>query len=197
MAHQGGFGDVGHHHTELFIYKYNEGTVDRVRAAVGGEPTQADLDIYAQPDEITHAVGNLFTASGLNMITSVITGASTGYPLGASTNTRLGVGNGSTVLVTDTDLAASAGSSNRYFQRLYQNATRTTTTATNDTINVSATFDTSTANFAWNEWGVDLGASTVSSGATVNHILFNHKAQSLGTKSAGTIWSAFGTIQIT
>jgi len=59
-----------------------------------------------------------------------------------------------------------------------------------------ATFGASDGNFAWQEWGMDVGTPTVTSGTTVNANFFNHKIVSLGTKANPAVWALTVTITI-
>ena len=106
---------------------------------------------------------------------------------------RTGVGNGSTAeAYADTDLVAAAGSANRWFQPVSGAATLGTRT-----MSFSATFGTADGNFAWNEFGLDVGTPTVAAGSTVN-TLFNRKAGiAQGTKAAGQTWTATATVTFT
>lgn len=137
-------------------------------------------------------LGNLITTAGWTRLMSLLT-AGGGQALTA-TSVRIGVGNGSTSeSYSDTDLAAAAGSSNRYFQPVSGGGSLGTRTLT-----FAATFGTSDGNFAWSEFGVDVGTPTVSGGTTVNALLFNRKAGiAQGTKASGQTWTATATLSFT
>ncbi len=111
-----------------------------------------------------------------------------------ATSVRIGVGNSNTAeAYTDTDLGAAAGASNRYFQPVSGAGTLGTRT-----LAFAATFGTADGNFAWNEFGLDVGTPTVSGGTTVNALLFNHKAGiAQGTKASGQTWTATATLTFT
>ena len=135
-------------------------------------------------------VGNLLTTAGLNRLTSLLIGA--GGQAMTNTATRLGVGNSATAeAVGQTDLQASAGSGNRWFQIM----DATYPQQSNGVVTVKATFATGDGNFVWNEWGIDIGTPTVSSGNTVAANFFNRKVASLGTKASGS-WVLTVTITI-
>lgn len=142
------------------------------------------------PYETVEAPGNLLTTAGLGRLTSLlIAGGGQGA---TNTATRLGVGDGSTTAVVgDTDLSAASGSTHRYFQVM----DATYPSASGGVVTFKATFDASTANFQWSEWGIDIGTPTVSGGTTVAAVLLNHKIASLGTKVTG-IWGLTVTITI-
>jgi hypothetical protein len=61
-------------------------------------------------------------------------------------------------------------------------------TRTNNQLTFQATFGTSEANFAWNEWGV---ANNSTAGT-----LLNRKVESLGTKTNSQIWQFTATITV-
>lgn len=149
----------------------------------------ADDDAFASdsPYEVAVVPGNLLTTAGIGRIATLLT-AGTGNLI-SSTTARVGVGNGAgTAAVGDTDLSASAGSSNRWFQ------TCTVTTPSN-VLTFAATFGTADGNFAWNEFGIDIGTATVTSSATVNAVLLNHKTSiAQGTKASGQTWTATATV---
>jgi hypothetical protein len=143
-----------------------------------------------QPYETSVADGNLVTTAGWGRITTLVN-AGTGNLI-ASTTARVGAGNGSTAAaVGDTDLSAAAGSSNRWFQ------TCTVTVPSSNVLQFVAVFASADGNFAWNEWGIDIGTATVSSAATVNAVLLNRKVASNGTKASGQTWTATATITFT
>jgi len=141
------------------------------------------------PYEENHIPGNLLTTAGLGRIATLLN-AGTGNLI-SSTTARVGVGNGGgTAAIGDTDLSAAAGSTNRWFQ------TCTVTTPSN-VLTFAATFASADGNFAWQEFGIDIGTATVSSGNTVNAVLLNHKTSiAQGTKASGQVWTATATITI-
>lgn len=150
------------------------------------------LDAGLRPFEQAESIGNLLTTAGLTRLMSLlIAGGGQGA---TNTATRLGTGNGAgSAAIGDTDLGASAGSSNRWFQTM--DATYPSVAAS--VMTAKATFASADGNYAWNEWGLDIGTPTVSSGATVNATLLNHKTSAaLGTKVAGQTWALTVTITI-
>lgn len=135
----------------------------------------------------TELVGNLITNAGWTRLMNLLTnqGGTQAYD---ATHTRIGAGNSNTAeAYTDTDLNASAGSSNRWFQLVSGAGSLGTRT-----LAWSATFGSSDGNFAWNEFGIDQGTS---SGNTVTAPLLNHKAGiAQGTKASGQTWTATATL---
>jgi hypothetical protein len=148
----------------------------------------SDADFSAGlPFEVSHVPGNLLTTAGIGRIATLLT-AGTGNLI-STTTARVGVGNGvGTAAIGDTDLSASAGSTNRWFQ------TCTVTTPSN-VLTFAATFASADGNFAWNEFGIDIGTATVTSSNTVNAVLLNHKTSiAQGTKASGQVWTATATV---
>jgi len=146
-----------------------------------------------EPYAVSEVVGNLITNAGWTRLMNLLTNQGATQALTA-TSVRIGVGNGVTAeAYADTDLAASAGASNRYFQPVSGAGTLGTRT-----LAFSATFGTADGNFAWSEFGLDVGTPTVAGGTTVGALLFNRKAGiAQGTKAAGQTWTATATLTFT
>lgn len=155
-------------------------------------PTKADfMRLGMRPYEVSEFDGNLITNAGWTRMMNLLTnqGATQAYD---ATHTRIGVGNATTPAeaYADTDLAAAAGSANRWFQLVTGAGTLGTRT-----LAWSASFGTADGNFAWNEFGIDLGTA---SGNTVTAPLLNHKvAIAQGTKASGQTWTATATLTFT
>lgn len=170
------------------VRKWDDDQVEWVRSRTGVLDPQGDLlGAHIDPYETVEADGNLLTTAGLGRVTSlIIAGGGQGL---TATATRLGVGDSSTAAnVADTDLGAASGSTHRYFQVM----DATYPSQSGGVITAQATYNSSTANFAWAEWGLDIGTPTVAGGTTVAAVLLNHKITALGTKATGT-W----TLQVT
>jgi hypothetical protein len=118
----------------------------------------------------------------------------TGGQAATNTATRLGTGNGAgSAAIGDTDLGAAAGSANRWFNIM----DATFPSVATNVLTAKSTFASADGNYAWNEWGLDIGTPTVSSSATVNATLLNHKTSAaLGTKASGSSWALTVTITI-
>lgn len=181
-------------HGVLTVEKYDEDqTAAAIERAGLTAPTAADFAALGMaPREVVEAAPNLATTAGLNRLTSLLIGSGQ-----AATNTaaRIGVGNGAgTAAAGDTDLSASSGSSNRWFQVM----DATFPSVSGAVATFKATFASADGNFAWNEWCIDIGTPTVTSNASVNALMLNHKTSAgLGTKSSGTSWVATATISFT
>lgn len=183
--------DIIRWHAHALVEKWTDEQVAWVRTRTGILTPSGDLLRQFIKPVTVEVDGNLLVTAGLTRLTSVLTGG--GGQAATNKATRLGVGDGSgTAAVGDTDLSASAGATHRYFQVM--DATYPSTSA--GVITFKATYDSSTANFAWSEWGIDIGTPTVSGGTTVGACLLNHKTSAgLGTKSGGT-WVLTSTITV-
>jgi hypothetical protein len=172
------------------VEKYDDDQTAWVAERLGVEVPLAEHFALAgvAPYETIVAPGNLLTTAGLNRLTSLMIGA--GGQAATNTATRLGVGNSSTAAaVGQTDLQAAAGSANRWFQTM----DATYPQQSNGVLTFKSTFATGDGNFVWNEWAVDIGTPTVSSGNTVAALMLNRAVQSLGTKVSGS-WVLTATI---
>jgi len=179
--------------TNLTIVQYNEDTVSRVAAIVGGEPTSEQLEQHTKPDRtVVYIDTNLITNAGKARFNNHCLGI-TGFPtFGLTTTTRFCVGNSSTAVSgSDTNLNASASLTARYCKPIDSQATLTTTNVSQDTMHFETTMGTSEANFAWEEFGLDVGSPTVTAGISVNTLLTHGlPSPSVGTKGSGAIWIA-------
>jgi len=166
------------------VDRWDEEQTRRLTQLLGRQPAVRDfLCAGMAPYETTEVAGNLITNAGWTRLMNLLTNQGATQALDA-THARIGVGNSNTAeAYTDTDLAAAAGSANRWFQLVSSAGTLGTRT-----LSLSATFGINDGNFAWNEFGIDFGTA---SGNTVSAPLFNHKAGiAQGTKTSGQTWSA-------
>ena len=174
------------------IRRYDEQQTTLARELLGRDPSEADFaQLGIEPYDVSEVDGNLVTTAGWTRITTLMN-AGTGN-LVSSTTARVGAGNGAgTAAAGDTDLSAAAGSANRWFQ------TCTVTVPAGNQLQFVATFGTADGNFAWNEFGIDVGTATVTSGNTVAAVLLNHKTSiAQGTKASGQTWTATATLTFT
>lgn len=177
-------------HASLQIDKYDERAVAQALAAGVADPTAEDFHrLGIQPAETVTVDRNLLTTAGVTRVVALLNGA--GGTAVTTTTARVGVGNGAgTAAVGDTDLSASAGSGNRWFQTC-------TVSIAAGVLTAAATFASADGNFAWNEWGIDVGTATVTSSAVVAALLLNHKTSiAQGTKASGQVWTATATITL-
>jgi hypothetical protein len=187
--------DPSRAHTVWTINRYDADATLWASKRIGGlSPELEDFEAFhIQPYNTSIVVGNLITNAGWTRLMNLLT-AQGGTQALSSTATRIGVGNSNTAeAYTDTDLGAAAGSANRWFQPVSGSGSLGTRT-----LSFSAAFGTADGNFAWNEFGIDVGTPSVSAGNTVNALLFNHKAGiAQGTKASGQTWTATATITFT
>lgn len=175
------------------VDRFDEDQVRYVRRRYAlQEPTGADFRrLGLRPYSTSEFAGNLITTAGWARLSNLLTAQGSTQALSA-TATRIGVGDATTPAeaYADTDLAAVAGATHRYFQPVSGAGTVGTRT-----IAFAASFGTADGNFAWNEIGLDVGTPTVAGGTTVAALLFNHKvAIAQGTKASGQTWVATATI---
>ncbi len=168
-------------HAHALVEKYTDDQVRWATTRLERAPVGLDFErLKLMPVEVAEADRNLITTAGLNRRASLLIGTGQAF---TATAARLGVGNSTTAAAAgQTDLQASAGSTNRWFQVMdagYPSVSGAVAT-------FRATFGSSDANFTWNEWGLDVGTPTVTAGATVNALLLNRKVQNLGAKSGGS-----------
>lgn len=178
----------------LRVDQYDADQVQWVRVRTGLlEPVGATFEgLRIAPSRVAEIAENLLTTAGLTRIMSLIIAG--GGQAATATSARIGTGNGAgTAAVGDTNLSAAAGSANRWFQVMDASYPA----AAGATITLRSSFGTSDGNYAWNEWGIDIGTPTVTSGNTVNATLLNHKTSAaLGTKASGGTWVATATLTL-
>lgn len=170
------------------VEKFSHEDLDRLGLLdVDGSALRAE---GLKPYGVAVSEGNLLANAGINRLLSLLIGG--GGQAYTATYTRLGVGDGTTAATaTDTNLAGPS----RYFKAMDNGFPHGSTA---QTLTAQATYDTNTANFAWNEWAIDQGgAGTSTSGTVVGAPLLNRKvpSPSLGTKTSGT-WVLTVTILI-
>lgn len=185
--------DAGRVRTVWLVARWDGDATQWVKRRSGLTAPQA-ADFYrhgVSPYDRSEVVGNLITTAGWTRTSNLLTNQGATQALDA-THTRIGAGDGAgTAAAGDTDLSAAAGSTHRFFQLVGGAGTVST-----NTLAFTSTFGTADGNFAWNEFGVDVG--NTSSGTTVAALLYNHKTSiSQGTKAAGQTWAATVTFTYT
>jgi hypothetical protein len=136
------------------------------------------------PDSVEHYEGNLLMTAGATRLLSLLIG--TGGQAYDATHSRIGVGDSTaSESAAQTDLQGT----NKYFKLV----DATFPSVTSATATWKSTFGSAQGNFAWQEWGIDVGTAD---GATVTAPLLNRKVQSFGTKGSGTTWSLTVAISI-
>lgn len=190
---------------EAKVEKFDLNQIRECQWALGldREPIGAELLDYwstrGGPRETVRVDGNLLTRQGRKRLMDRLAGTASNQALDA-THARIGVGNSNTAAAdTQTDLQASAGSSNRQF-KLVDSAPSVGTGASSGVLTFVATFSTGVGNFAWEEWGIDGGTAdgtTVTTEGNTTPGLINRKVTSLGTKTSAAAWVFTVTITIT
>lgn len=113
----------------------------------------------------------LTTAGRDFMVASTHTAASTPFN---NANTYIGVGDSTTAFsAAQTDLQAATNKLRKAMDATYPQVAA-------NVVNYRATFGTSDANYAWQEWGI----FNASSGGT----MLSRKVESLGTKTSAQTW---------
>lgn len=169
-------------------------------------------------DGIAYAAGNQLVNNGLTTIAYLLFGAtaSGGFGQGlmtggsgsnlvtsATQHTGVGVGSSSTAFAaTQTALQGDGSTTTAYYEVMDSGFPSWQGSGTPGQLNGQATFSTSNANFAWNEWcwftsttavgSWTAGGTLASVGSNTN--MWNRKVTSLGTKASGASWVFTQTI---
>lgn len=185
-------------HPVVRVLKYHPDTVqDIIRTyKLEGEPTGPMLRYFEEhhglvPDDVFVAEGNSLVTTGLQRLGDLFTGSGTAF---TSSRGMTGVGDSSTA--TTAGMTSLQAGTNTYYKALDGSPS-----SSSGVISGTTTFQTSEANYAWNEWCWCIATTTpVSSSsfstATTSGIMVNRKVQSLGTKTSGAIWALQATITI-
>lgn len=151
-----------------------------------------------KPYEVVESVGNLLTTAGVTRVWNLFGNLSATQAFD-NTHARIGTGNTANAAGSeaagDTDLAATAGSANRWFNLVDAGVGVGGPIVTTNQLKYVSTFATGNGNYAWNEWGIDNGTA---SGNTVTAPLLNHKIVSggLGTKTSSASWAFTVTVTL-
>ena len=140
-----------------------------------------------EPYEVVEIAGNLLTYGGASILWEALIGAAPTYFSNA--NAYIGVGDSSTAAAaTQTDLQAATNKLRKAMDATYPQHTDGTGASTNAQVVFKATFGTSDANFAWNEWAV-FNASSAGR-------MLNRRVESLGTKTSAGTWTLTCTLSL-
>jgi len=172
--------------THWLVERWDSEAVAWVRRRTGiAEPLGRHFHaLRVRPYAVSEVVGNVITNAGWTLLMTLLTGGS-GQAMDA-THTRIGVGNGTTAAdYADTDLDGAS----KWFEPVSSAATLGTRS-----MQFSATFGASVANFDWEEFGLDITSGTATAGNTVGAVLFNRRVSSQGTKASGQVWTATATV---
>lgn len=165
--------------------------------AAGLDPATAQRDAIlaagVQPTEVIEREGNLLMNGGASCLWQCLIGNGTGTASQTLTyfdnsNAHIGVGDSTTTAAaTQTDLQAATNKARKAMDSTYPQHTDGTSSGS-ATITFKATFGTSDANFAWQEWGL----FNASSGGR----MLNRKVESLGTKTSAASWAFTITVTL-
>lgn len=156
---------------------------------------QIDAGEAPAPYEVLESEGNLLMYGGASVLWQALIGNGTGTASQALTffnngNAAIGVGDSATAAAaTQTDLQAATNKLRKAMDATYPTHTDATTSG-GATITFRATFGSSDANFAWQEWAV-FNSPTAATGR-----MLNRKVESWGTKVAGSSWTFTVTITL-
>ena len=121
-----------------------------------------------------------FTTIGKQVLMSLAMGETT-YNAFDNSHAYLGVGDSSTAFsAAHTDLQAASNKLRKGMEASYPQRSSAVLT-------FKASFGSSEANFAWNEWAIF--------NASASGQMLNRKAESLGTKASGSTWVLTATIE--
>jgi hypothetical protein len=139
------------------------------------EPYRGREDEFHQlfkPYEVIEGEGNCLLNTGIDEIWELVTGAVSGAShIFDNAAAQIGVGDSNTAAdATQTDLQAATNKTYKGMESGYP-------TSTSQKATFKASFGSSEANYAWEEWVVKQSTSA---------ICLNRKVESLGTKSTGT-----------
>lgn len=163
-----------------------------------GDWTPEEIDEGEAEEALVESLkreGNLLMYGGVSVLWQALIGNGTttaGQALTFFSNARaaIGVGDSTTAPVaTQNDLVAVTNKIRVAMDATYPLHTDATTSGA-ATITFRSTFDTSTANFAWQEWGV-FNSSTAATGR-----MLNRKVESLGTKPGTQTWQFTATVTL-
>lgn len=159
-----------------------------IQARVEKWATEADYEAGLPPAEVLVQDGNLLLNAGITRLLNLLSAAG-GQAYNAA-NSRVGVGDTNTAAAaSQTDLQAATGASTRQWKLVSSGPTVSAQTTT-----WVATFGSAEGNFAWAEWGIDVGTAD-GTGASTSPML-NRKVAALGTKVAGAVWTFTVTLTI-
>lgn len=154
---------------------------------------QIDRGEAGAPYEIAQAIENLLMYGGASCLWEALIGNGTGTAAQTLTyfdngNAYIGVGDSTTAeAATQTDLQAASNKLRHAMDSTYPQHTDATSSGAASIV-FRATFGTSDANFAWQEWGIFNGSS--------GGRMLNRKVSSLGTKASGATWVFSATLTL-
>jgi len=196
--------DLGREKGTIVVQRWDDDQSSWVSRKLGGEGVgrrgfiQGNWPDFhrhgVRPYSVTEDTGNLITTAGWDRILTRATGgSSTAY---ASATTRIGVATGTAAAASgDVNFSATTtGTANRWMQRVTGDGVVGTGTGVRRVSFVS-TVGTGDGNIAWQEWGIDQGATNDAGAITAP--LLNHAISAQGTKASGQTWTATALLDFT
>lgn len=197
--------DTARARTDFRVMRWEAGAATWAAHRLGKRPVNGNLVITPAEfaslgirpyEDTTHYDCNLIVQAGWVALLGGIAG-STIVNKFSSTFGRIGVGTINTLAAySDTHLGGDTGgaSTTSYYQ-LCGSAPTVVTASTPPTLTFTATFGSSNANFAWQEFGIDnYSASGVTAQGLSNLVFFNHGISNQGTKVSGQVWTAVAQV---
>jgi hypothetical protein len=182
-------------HSDILVPHYDPKVRGRTnwRPSSDGLPSSFLREAQMSPDDILVVDSNLLVNEGIQRLLDLLIAAGgTSYN---NANAFIGVGDSATAeAATQTELQAAT---NRFYKAM-RTAGFPVRPGSNgaQSVDWSADFTTTEANYVWAEWSVSAGATTASgAGFTTGTTNLNRKVQTLGTKATGT-WTLTGTVTI-
>lgn len=151
-----------------------------------------------RPYDVIEVSGNALLYGGAGggglgrLFTLLIGGGGSAY---SASLARIGVGDTGTSpspAASASDLQAAINAANRYWRPMVGGYPQIVT-GPPPTLQFQASFGASDANFAWAEWGIDLGQNA---GSNAAQTMLNRKVDALGTKANGSTWVITVTLSI-
>lgn len=170
-------------------------TIEELDAVKSDLQLKALTDLGLRPYEIQERDHNLLMYAGAAFLWQAMIGTTLSGGSGSglltpynNANAFIGVGDSVTAAAaTQTDLQAASNKARVAMDATYPLNTDGAT-STNASAVFRSTFNTSTGNYAWQEWGVF--------NATSAGRMFNRKVESLGTKTSSASWQFSVTLTL-
>jgi hypothetical protein len=165
--------------TKIWIFKDPDGIIEKLGRQ--GIPAERIYEMY--PDrliDVKEVKGNVFLNEGIQFIWKAVTGQ-TGLTYFGS-NSCIGVGDGTAA--EDPSQTGLTGT-NKYYKQVDSGYPQ----LSGNSVIFQATFGSTEANFAWNEW-------TVANGCDDTYVNLNRKYAVMGVKQSGATWILQVTLTI-
>lgn len=185
-------GSVGVQINARDVFNWNvKATVEKRQGDWTGD--DVDAGISPTPYEVKEILGNMLMYGGISNLIECLIGNGTATAAQTLTyfnngNAYIGIGDSTTAAAaTQTDLQASSNKFRKVMDATYPTHTDGVVSGA-ATVTFRATFGSSEANYAWQEWAI-FNASTAGR-------MLNRKVESWGTKAPSTSWTFTVTITL-